>query len=79
MEDILDDDNRSTASFVSLLVMIVFLLCRFQLGDANTYAELLAAFLALENQRLAFGVFRLVEDDIMVALGTTDSLHDLVS
>ena len=46
-----------------------------ELAHANTDAELLAAFLTLEHERLPVFVFGLVEDGIVIAFGATDSFH----
>ena len=76
VEHVLDDDNAAACFGKLLLVGVLFLLGIVQFGDANAYAKLTAALVALEHQRRASSIFCFIKDDIMVALGTPDSLHE---
>ena len=49
-----------------------------ELVRPNTDGKLLVALVAYEYKLLAFGISGLVENDVGVAFGTTDSLHDAV-
>ena len=75
VEYVLDDNDRATAFLVGLLVGVVLLLRSLQFRGPDAYAELLATFVALEDQRLAFRVFRFIEDNVVVTFRTAYSFH----
>ena len=75
MEHVLDDNDRTTAFFISILIWIFIFLTLTKFADAYTDAKLLAAVGALEYQRLTRRIFRLVESDILVAFGAAYAFH----
>ena len=83
VEDVLDNDDAATGRFVGgalavgIQLGILFLLGVAQLGDSDADAELLAALVTLEHQRLTSRILRLVKGDVVVALGASDTLHVL--
>ena len=79
---ILDDDDATAGSLlcaalstVSIHILVLFLLRLSELRHTYADAEFASAFVTLEYQRLAFRVFRLVKDDVVVALGASYALH----
>ena len=60
-----------------MFVGTILFLGGLQLRHTHTDAKLLAAFVTLEDQRLAFSIFRHIKNDVMVAFRTTYSLHVL--
>ena len=75
MEDVLYDCYIAVFVALGILFGRVLLLCIAQLGNANAYAELLAALWALEHERLSVGIFLFVECDVVVTFRASYSFH----
>ena len=75
VEDVLYDSYIAVFVALGILFGRVLLLCLAQFGNANAYAELLAALWALEHERLSVGIFLLVECDVVVTFRASYSFH----
>ena len=75
VEHVLYDGDVAALAVLNVVFRNVLFLCVAQLGYAYAYAKLLAAIGALEHQRLAFGVFLLVECDEVITFWASYSFH----
>ena len=75
VKHVLDHDNGAAALFVGLLVRMLVFLALTEFAHAHADAKLLATFGTFEDQRLAFRIFRLIKDDVLVTFWTAYSLH----
>lgn len=66
-----DTARRAFHTFVWIFVTLQ--VAQFRYADA--YAKLLATLVALEDQRLAFGILGLIEEDVIIAFGTSYPFH----